>query len=93
MSDSIRSIGFVPQINKLDPNKRTDDNKNKKENKNNFSEHMSDNDKEVNGREHNQVRENSENAEYNKQDDANTLHEKKEDDFDDSCGNLIDTEL
>ncbi len=93
MSDSIRSIGFVPQINKLSPKKRTGDKKDNKENKNDFTEHMSDNDKEVKGREHNQVREDGENPERNTQDDVNTLHEKKDDDFDGSCGSLLDTEL
>ncbi|MCP4253807.1 MAG: hypothetical protein GY775_10430 [Candidatus Scalindua sp.] len=93
MSDSIRSIGSVPQISKLSPNKRTGDKKDNKENKKDFTEHMSDNDKEVKGRGHNQVKEDSENTEHNKQDDVNTLHEKKEDGFDDSCGSLLDAEL
>ncbi len=93
MSDSIRLIGSVPQINKLIPNKRTGDAKDNKENKKDFSEHMSDNDKEVKDRGHNQGREDIENTEHNKQDDVNTLHEKEEDDFDGSCGSLLDTEL
>ncbi len=93
MSDSIRSIGSVPQISKLSPNKRTGDKKDNKENKKDFTEHMSDNDKEVKSRGHNQVKEGSENTEHNKQDDVNTLHEKKEDGFDDSCGSLLDAEL
>ncbi len=93
MSDSIRSIGFVPQINKLSPKKRTGDKKDNKENKNDFTEHMSDNEKEMKGKGHNQIREDSENPERNTQDDVNTLHENKDDDFDGSCGSLLDTEL
>lgn len=93
MSDSIKSIGFVPQINKLNPNKRTGDKKSNKENKKDFAEHMSDSDEDVNGKVRNQARKDSENTEHNEQHDGNTPHEKKEDDFDDSCGSLLDTEL
>jgi len=93
MRDSIRSIGFVPQINKLSPKKRTGDKKDNKENKKDFTEHMSDSDKEVKGRGHDQVRQDSENSECSTQDDVNTLHENKDDDFDGSCGSLLDTEL
>ncbi len=93
MSDSIRSVGFVPQINKLSPNQRTGNTKDNKENKKDFTEHMSDNDKEANGRGHKQVEEGNENTEHNKQDDVKALHENNEDDYDDNCGSLLDTEL
>ncbi len=93
MSDSIQSIGFVPQINKLSPNKRTGDKKGKKENKKDFAEHMSDSDEDVKGKARNQAREDSENTEHKKQIGENSLHENKDDDFDNGCGSLLDTEL
>ena len=93
MSDNIRSIGFVPQINSLNLNRRTGDKKDNKDNKKDFSKHMSDSETDTNGSGSNQVREDSENTEHNEQDGGNTLHEKKDNDFDDSCGSLLDAEL
>ena len=93
MSDNIRSIGFVPQINSLNLNRRTGDKKDNKDNKKDFSKHMSDSETDTNGSGCNKVREDSENTEHNEQDGGNTLHEKNDNDFDDSCGSLLDAEL
>lgn len=93
MSDNIRSIGFVPQINSLNLNRRTGDKKDNKDNKKDFSKHMSDSETDTKGSGGNKVREDSENTEHNEQDGGNTLHEKKDNDFDDSCGSLLDAEL
>ncbi len=93
MSDNIRSIGFVPQINRVNLNRKTGDKKDKKENKKDFSEHMSDSEDDIKGRGRKQAREDNENSEHNNQHDGNTLHEQKDDDIDDSCGSLLDAEL
>lgn len=93
MSDNIRSIGFVPQINSLNLNRRTGDKKDNKDNKKDFSKHMSDSETDTKGSGGNKAREDSENSEHNEQDGGNTLHEKKDNDFDDSCGSLLDAEL
>jgi hypothetical protein len=93
MSDNIRSIGFVPQINSLNLNRRTGDKKDNKDNKKDFSKHMSDSETDTKGSGGNKVREDSENTEHNEQDGGNTLHKKNDDDFDDSCGSLLDAEL
>lgn len=93
MSDNIRSIGFVPQINRLNLNRKTGDKKNNKDNKKDFSKHMSDSDTDTKGSERNKAREDSENTEQNKQHGENTLHENNENDLDDSCGSLLDAEL
>ncbi len=93
MSDSIQSIRVVPQINNLKPNARTGDKKNNKENKKKFSKHLSDNDKEIDGKGHNHIKANNENTGHNKQIGENSLHEKKDEDFDNGCGSLLDTEL
>ena len=93
MSDNVRSIGFVPQINSLNLNRRTGDKKDNKDNKKDFSKHMSDSETDTKGSGGNKVREDSENTEHNEQDGGNTLHKKNDDDFDDSCGSLLDAEL
>ncbi len=92
MSDSIQSIRVVPQISNLKPNARAGDKK-KKENNKEFSDHMSDNDTNQDGKGHNQVKANDENAENTKQNSDNSLHGKDDDCFDNGCGSLLDTEL
>ncbi|MGR3292793.1 MAG: hypothetical protein ACUZ9M_02095 [Candidatus Scalindua sp.] len=93
MSDSIRPIRFLPQLNKLNPRGKTGDKKGNKEGKKNFSMHMSASDNDVEGKGHNQVKKDCKNSEHKKQNDINTLQEKKADDFDNSCGNILDTKI
>ena len=93
MHDSIQSIRFVPQINKLNPKGRAGDKKGNKESKKDFSEHMPAEDKGVEDKGHNQVKEDHEDTEHKKQNDENTLQEKIDDDFDNSCGTILDTEI
>ncbi len=93
MNDSIQSIRFVPQINKLNPKGRTGDQKGHKESKKDFSKHMSAEDKGVEDKGHNQVKKDYENTEHKKQNDENTLQEKIDDEFDNSCGTILDTEI
>ena len=93
MNDNIQSIRFVPQINKLNPKGRAGDKKGNKESKKDFSKHMSAEDKGVEDKGHNQVKEDHEDTEHKKQNDENTLQEKIDDDFDNSCGTILDTEI
>jgi hypothetical protein len=93
MSDNIQSIRFVPQITNLNPNARTGDKKNNKENKKDFSKQMSGDEIDSDGKRHNQVKANNENTEHKKQNIENSVHEKNDDDFDNGCGSLLDTEL
>ncbi|GAX60027.1 permease [Candidatus Scalindua japonica] len=83
MDDSIQSIRYVPSIKKLNPKGKADNNKGKKEKKDDFSKLISDNDKEMQSREDNQVNEENE----------TTLQEKADDDFDTNCGIMLDTEI
>lgn len=93
MNDSIQSIRNVPQTNILDPKGRTGGKKGNKESKNDFSRHLPDEDKGVERTEHNRVEEDYKNAEHKKQNDTNSLPEKKDDDFDNSCGTILDAEV
>lgn len=93
MSDSIRSIRFVPQINKLNPRGQTGDKKGNKESKKNFSMHMSANDNDTEEKGHDLDNKDCKNSEHKKQNNVNTLQEKTEDDFDNSCGSILDTEI
>ena len=93
MHDSIQSIRFVPQINKLNPKGRAGDKKGNKESKKDFSKHMSAEDKGVEDKGHNQVKEDHGNTEHKKQNNENTLQEKIDDDFDNRCGTILDTEI
>ncbi len=54
---------------------------------------MSAEDKGVEDKGHNQVKKDSENTDHKKQNDENTLQEKIDDDFDNSCGTILDTEI
>ena len=93
MSDSIQSIRFVPQINNIKPKGKTGDKKDKKEDEKGFSKHMSagDNDMDGTGRTH--VKEDSDTSENKEQSNGNALSERSEDDFDNSCGTILDTEI
>ena len=93
MHDSIQPTRFVPQINKLNPKGRTGDKKGNKESKKDFSKHISAEDKGVEDNGHNQVKKDSENSEHKKQNNENTLQEKIDDDFDNRCGTILDTEI
>jgi hypothetical protein len=93
MSDSIQPIRIAPQISNLKPNARTGDKKNNQENKKNFSKQMPDDEIDSDGKRRNQVKANNENTEHKKQNIENSVHEKNDDDFDNSCGSLLDTEL
>ena len=93
MNDSIQSIRFVPQINKLNPKGRSGDKKGNKEGKEEFSKHMPAKDKRVESSGHDQVKENNENTEHKKQNDENSLQEKKDHDFDNCCGTILDIEI
>ncbi len=93
MHDSIHSIRFVPQINKLNPKGRTGDKKGNKESKKNFSKHMPTQDKDAEGKGHKQIKEDYENAEHNKQNDEDSLQEKKDHGFDNNCGTILDIEI
>jgi len=93
MNDSIQSIRFVPQINKLNPKGRTGDQKGHKESKKDFSKHLSTKDKGVEDKGDNQVKKDSGNTEHKKQNDENSLPEKIDHDFDNGCGTILDTEI
>jgi len=93
MSDSIQPIRIAPQISNLKPNARTGDKKNNKENKKDFSQQMPDDEIDADGKRHNQVKANKENTEHKKQNIENSVHGKNDDDFDNDCGSLLDTEL
>jgi hypothetical protein len=93
MSDSIRPIRVVPQMNYINPKGRAGDKKDKKEEEKGFSKHMSSDDKDVDSTEHNHVKEESGSSESANQNNGNTLSEKDEDDFDNSCGSLLDTNI
>ncbi len=93
MNDSIHPIRSVPQINKLNPKGRTGDKKGNKESKKDFSKHISAQDKGVEGKGHNQVKEDFENTELNKQNDEDSLQEKKDNGYDTSCGSILDIEI
>ncbi len=93
MNDSIHPIRFIPQVNKVNPKGRTGDKKGNKDSKKDFSNHMSVQDKDIDGKGLNQVKEDSENAEHNQQNDEDSLQEKKDQGFDNSCGTIIDIEI
>ncbi len=93
MSGNIQPIRVAPQINNLKPNVRTGDKKNNKENKEDFSNHMSDKDTDSDGKGHDQVEVNNENTGHREQNTENAIHERNDDDFDNDCGSLLDTEL
>ena len=93
MSGNIQPIRVAPQINSLKPNVRTGDKKDNKENKKDFSNLMSDNDMDSDGKGHDQIEVNNENTGHREQNTENPLHESDDDNFDNDCGNLLDTEL
>lgn len=93
MNDSIHPVRFVPQINKLNPKGRTGDKKGNNESKKDFSKHMSAQDKGVDDKSRNQVKEDSENVEHNKQNNEDSLQEKNDHGFDNSCGTILDIEI
>ncbi len=91
MSDSIPPIRLVPQISHLAPNTRTTDKKNNKDSKRDFSKHLSDNDQDG-GEQSKEIDGNGITGQKD-ENEGSTSHEKIEDDFDDSCGSILDTEL
>lgn len=93
MNDSIHPVRFVPQINKLNPKGRTGDKKGNNESKKDFSKHMSAQDKGVDDKSRNQVKEDSENVEHNKQNNEDSLQERNDHGFDNSCGTILDIEI
>jgi len=93
MSDSIRSVRFIPQINNIRPRGKTDDKKDKKEGEKGFSKHMSAGDNDVDGTGPTHVKENNKNSENREQNNDNALSERSDEDFDSDCGSLLDTSI
>jgi hypothetical protein len=93
MSDSIRSVRFIPQINNIKPRGKTDDKKDKKEGENGFSNHMSADDNGADSTGPTHVNDKSKNSENREQNNDNVLSERSDEDFDNDCGSLLDTKI
>ncbi len=93
MNDSIHPIRFVPQINKLDPKGRTGDKKGGKEKKQDFKKNMSTENKDIENKVHNQIREKDGNTEQNEQKVEDPMQKGIDHDLDESCGTILNTEV
>ncbi len=93
MNDSIHPIRFVPQINKLDPKGRAGDKKGGKEKKQDFKKNMSTENKDIENKVHNQIREEDENTERYEQKVEDPMQKGIDHDLDESCGTILNTEV
>ncbi|MGR3176409.1 MAG: hypothetical protein ACUZ8N_17725 [Candidatus Scalindua sp.] len=94
MSDSIRSIRYIPPIQHLNQKGKTGDKKGDKEgkkDKKDFSHHLSSKDEDVKGKDSNL--ENEQHKDSGQHKDKNSLQSRKEDDLDGTCGTILDTEV
>ncbi|MGR3301590.1 MAG: hypothetical protein ACUZ8I_03700 [Candidatus Scalindua sp.] len=93
MSDSIQSIRYIPPINRLNQKGKSGDKKDDKKGKQNFSNHLSPEDEDVKGKGSNMANEQHKDSGQHKLEDKNSLLTRKEDDSDDTCGTILDTEV
>ncbi len=93
MNDSIQPIRYVPQINKLDPKGRAADKKGDKEQKQDFAKNMSAKNKDVENKDHSQVKEENKNTAHHKQGDEDPMQKGIDHDLDESCGTILNTEV
>lgn len=93
MSDSIRSIRYIPPIQHLNQKGKTGDKKGDKEGKKDFSHHLSSKDEDVKGKDSNLGNEQRKDSVQHKLEDKNSLQSRKEDDLDGTCGTILDTEV
>lgn len=91
MSDSIRSIRYIPPIHRLNQKGKTGDKKGDKEGKKDFSHHLSSKDEDVKSKGSNLGNEQRKDSVQHK--DKNSLQSRKEDDLDGTCGTILDTEV
>ena len=93
MSDSIKSIRYIPPIHRLNHKGKSGDKKGDKEGKQAFSNHMSSKDEDVKGKSSNQENEQHKDSGQHKLEDKNLLQTRKKDDLDGTCGTILDTEV
>ena len=93
MSDSIKSIRYIPPIHRLNHKGKSGDKKGDKEGKQAFSNHLSSEDEDVKGKRGNQENEQHKDSGKHKPEAKNSLRTRKEDDLDGTCGTILDTEV
>ncbi len=93
MNDSIQPIRYVPQINKLAPKGRAGDKKGGKEKKQDFAKNISAENKDVENKVHNQIKEENKNTERRKQEVEDPKQSGIDYDLDESCGTILNTEV
>jgi hypothetical protein len=92
MSDSIKSIRYIPPIHRLNQKGKSGDKKGDKEGKQAFSTHLSSEDEDVKGKRGNQENEQHKDSGKHKPETKNSLQMRK-DDLDGTCGTILDTEV
>jgi hypothetical protein len=93
MSDSIKSIRYIPPIHRLNQKGKTGDKKGDKKGKQDFSDHLSSKDEDVKGKGGNHENEQHKDSGQHKLENKNSLPSRKEDDLDGTCGTILDTEV
>ena len=87
MSDSIKSIRYIPPIHRLNQKGKSGDKKGD-EGKQAFSNHLSSKDEDVKGKSGNQENEQHKDSGKHKLEARNSLQTRKEDDLDGTCGTV-----
>ncbi len=93
MNDSIQPIRYVPQINKLAPKGRAGDKKGGKEKKQDFEKNMSAENNDMENKVHNQIKEENKITEQHKQKVEDPMQDGADQDLDENCGTILNTEV
>ncbi len=93
MSDSIQSIRYIPPIHRLKHKGKTGDKKGDKGGNQDFSKHLPSKDEDETGKGSNRENEQRKDSGQDKLENKDSLQTRKEDDLDDSCGSIVDTEV
>jgi len=94
MSDNIQPIRYIPPIRRVNQKGKTGDKKGDDKGGNqDFSNHLSFKDEDVKGNGSNQENEQHKDSVQHIPEDKNSLQSRKEDDPDNICGSILDTEV